>query len=206
MGRPQQPFTVGLTGGIGAGKTTVSHLFEEMGIEVIDTDMIAREIVLPGSPVLDSIEQEFSPRLLRADGSLDRTALRRIVFNDAAKRRRLESITHPAIRDASLRRLSQVASPYAILVVPLLFETGFDRLVNRVLVIDALESEQIERVMRRDGSDLELIQRMIGSQMSRRDRLARADDILNNQNNASDLAQQTNKLHRAYLKMAASEP
>lgn len=200
------PYVVGLTGGIGAGKSTVSDRFADLGIEIVDTDLIARQVVAPGSAVLESIAAEFGRHLLTADGALDRKALRSLVFDDDSLRNRLEAITHPAIRQRAMEAVEAARSPYVMLVVPLLLETGFDELVSRVLVVDARESEQLERLMARDGTPSDLAQRMINSQMPRNERLRRAHDIIDNTDNGPDLDRQIGHLHVIYGKLAGHKP
>src|SRR5690606_20981910 len=165
--------TIGLTGGIASGKSTVAELFAALGVPVIDTDVIAREVVEPGEPGLAAIRDAFGAEVLTPDGRLDRRRLREIVFADAAKRRRLESILHPLIRERTLARLAAVRNaPYAIVVVPLLVETDFGKLVDRVLVVDVPVDAQLERLASRDGIDRAAAEAMVAAQASRETRLA----------------------------------
>lgn len=173
---------IGLTGGIASGKSTVSRIFETLGAPVLDTDMIAREIVAPGAPALATIFRVFGADLRRADGSLDRSALRRRVFADASQRRRLEAITHPAIDAVMQQQLAALpdATPYVLLVIPLLLEAGWRNRVDRVLLVDCPETLQIERLMARDGIDAEAAWRMLRNQATREARRQVADDLIEN--------------------------
>ncbi len=170
---------IGLTGGIGSGKSTVADLFAGLGAGVIDTDRLARELTEPGTATLARIGAAIDG-VLNPDGSLDRAALRGRVFADPAVKARLESILHPPIRTLMLERAASLQAPYAVLVVPLLFETGQESLMDRVLVVDCAESVQVERVMRRNGLPEAEVARIIASQVPRAERLARAHDVIDN--------------------------
>jgi dephospho-CoA kinase len=195
---------IGLTGGIGSGKSTVADLFARLGAGVVDTDLLARELTEPGTPVLARIAAEFGTEILSPDASLNRSRLRKRVFADPAARARLESLLHPPIRELMLERAAALPSPYAILVIPLLLETGQDALVDRVLVVDCPESVQVERVHRRSGLPEDEIARIMGSQIPRAERLSRADDVIDNQGDPDALPPQVERLHRAYLALAES--
>jgi dephospho-CoA kinase len=195
--------SVGLTGGIASGKTTVASMFAALGAGIVDTDLIARELVEPSEPGLAAIVAEFGPSILLEDGALDRAALRRIVFRDAERRRALEAILHPRIRARALERLELLDTPYAIVVVPLLLETGFDELVERILVVDCPEQLQLERLCRRDGVDLHDARAMLEAQIDRQTRLARADDIVDNSGTSASTRAQVEALHARYLQLAA---
>lgn len=195
---------VALTGGIGSGKSTVSERFAQLGVPVIDADLIARELTEPKSPALDRISDVFGHSVLAADGRLDRAALRRIVFADPKARKRLEEILHPPIRRRMKDRLAVIDAPYAVLVIPLLFETKQTDLADRVLVIDAPEALQIERVRARSALDIEEIRRILASQIERRDRLERADDVLDNSGDLESLQAQVDGLHHRYLALSAA--
>lgn len=197
-------FVVALTGGIGSGKTTVADQLAELGAGVIDTDQLSRELTATGSPSLDRIAVEFGPGILQPDGSLDRAALRQQVFQDASARTRLEAILHPRIKRRMLERMAELDTPYAVLVVPLLFETGQETLADRILVVDVPESVQVERVSRRSGLSEGEIRRIIASQMSRQERVARADDLIDNAGGAAELDPQIRRLHDCYLNLAAN--
>ncbi len=198
--------TIALTGGIGSGKTTVSDRFAELGAGVIDTDLLSRELTAPPSPVLDRIAEVFGAKILDADGALERARLRQLVFQDHEARARLEAILHPAIKNLMLQRLAVLQTPYAILVIPLLFETGQQDLADRVLVVDVPEQVQIERVKRRNGLDEDEIRRILSSQVSRRERTAGADDRIDNSGDPAALEAQIQRLHARYLVMAAARP
>lgn len=195
--------TIGLTGGIASGKSTVAKLFEALGVPVIDTDAIAREVVEPGEPGLDAVRDAFGAEILTPDGRLDRRKLREIVFADEAKRRRLESILHPLIRQRTLARLAALRDvPYAIVVVPLLVETNFGALVDRVLVVDVPVEAQLERLTARDGIDRAAAEAMIAAQASREARLARADDVIDNSGDLAATREEVERLHRRYVEIA----
>lgn len=195
--------TIGLTGGIASGKSTVAELFAALGVPVIDTDVIAREVVEPGEPGLAAIRDAFGAEVLTPDGRLDRRRLREIVFADAAKRRRLESILHPLIRERTLARLAAVRNaPYAIVVVPLLVETDFGKLVDRVLVVDVPVDAQLERLASRDGIDRAAAEAMVAAQASRETRLAHADDVIDNAGDLAATRAQVERLHARYLELA----
>lgn len=193
---------IGLTGGIGSGKSTVAELFARRGVPVIDTDVIARELVAPGQPALAEIVHDFGNELLNAHGQLDRAQLRQRVFEDPAARRRLESILHPRIRAAVQERVAALDAPYCLIVVPLLVETKFDELVDRVLVVDLDEEVQRERVSRRDGVSIDAVGRIMAAQASRSVRLAQADDVISNNGNVDDLERAVDRLHAQYLALA----
>lgn len=193
---------VGLTGGIASGKTAVADMFAGLGIPVIDTDLIAREIVSPGSPALQEIAAAFGTGVLRADGSLDRTRLREIVFAEPALRRQLEAITHPRIGAAMEAQCGQANGPYQIVVVPLLIESGFDRRVDRVLVVDCPEDLQLSRLMTRDGVSEMQAKQLLAAQVGRAGRLARADDVVDNSGGLDATRQRVNELDARYRALA----
>jgi dephospho-CoA kinase len=193
---------VGLTGGIGSGKSTVAELLARRGVPVIDTDLIAREVVKPGEAALAEITREFGDAILDSRGGLDRAQLRRRVFDDAAARARLEAILHPRIRAAVLERLRTLHAPYCLIVVPLLVETGFGELIDRILVVDIDEARQLERASARDGASTEAIRRIVSTQATREDRLARADDVLINNGTLEELEHQVDHLHARYQALA----
>ena len=197
-------FTVVLTGGIGSGKTAVSSHFASLGVPVIDTDLIARELVEPGQPALARIAEAFGPGFLAADGRLDRARMRRAIFSDPALKRRLESILHPLIGAEVLRRVNAQTSPYCILVIPLYAESAAYAWVDRVLVVDVSEQTQIARVMKRDGIDRAEAVSILRSQADRQGRVSLADDVLDNSGDMARLREQVEKLHHEYLEMAKS--
>ncbi len=197
-------FVVGLTGGIGSGKSTVADRFAARGVPVIDTDVIARELAAPGGAALPDIQARFGAAVMQADGTLDRTALRRIVFADGAARRQLEAILHPRIRQHVGQRLAELSAPYALVVIPLLVETGAYRdVLNRVLVVDCQESLQVERVMARNGLSQAEAEAILAAQAGRAERLAAADDVIVNVESATTLDAEVAHLHRRYLALAA---
>lgn len=193
---------VGVTGGVGSGKSAVMESFQKRDIAAEDADHMARVVVAPGEPALDAIAKHFGPDILTPEGALDRPKLRQIIFSDSDAKQWLEELLHPLINDELERRLAAAESPYALLVSPLLFETGQSRLVDRVLVIDVPESVQLERASWRDDVDVEQIQRIIDSQMSREERLKRADDVLDNRGDLVAMEEEVERLHKRYLELA----
>lgn len=194
---------IGLTGGIGSGKTVASDYLADKGIDVVDADRVAREIVATGEPALDAIRRHFGEAVILPDGTLDRPALRARVFADPQQRAALEAITHPAIRERILQHLQAGSSPYILLVSPLLFETGQASFCQRTLVIDVDEATQRTRASSRDGVSAAQIDSIIAAQLPREERLKRADDIVVNHGVREDLYLQLDDLHRRYLDMAA---
>lgn len=200
-------FTVGLTGGVGSGKSTVAGLFAALGVPVIDTDDIARRLTAPAGEALADIREAFGGALIQADGGLDRAAMRRLVFADADARRRLEAILHPRIRAAVLQALAVLDAPYAVLVVPLLVETGaYGDVIDRVLVVDCPEPLQIERVMARSGLTRDEAAAILAAQATRAERLAAADDVIDNRGSPDALRAVVAALHARYLALAAAAP
>jgi dephospho-CoA kinase len=200
------PLRVGLTGGIASGKTTVSRLFEALGVPVIDTDVLAREVVAPGQPALAQIAERFGKQVIAQDGSLDRAALRSIVFVDPAARTELEQITHPAIRALLEERSRQHRSAaYQILVIPLLVETARRTPVDRVLVVDCSEDMQIRRLQARDGSTVEQARQILAAQVSRESRLAAADDVIVNDGDIAALRDRVAELHAKYTDLSTHQ-
>lgn len=198
-------YIVGVTGGIGSGKSTVADLFAEQGITVVDADVVARELVAVGEPALAAIRAYFGPDVIAEDGSLNRGALRQRVFEHTAERQWLEALLHPQIRARMLTACQRADSAYCLLVVPLLIENRLTDLCDRVLVVDAQPKVQIARTMRRDQTDAALVSAIMATQASREQRLAVADDVIDN--SASDLVQlknQVRQLHEQYLALARS--
>lgn len=193
------PYIVGLTGGIGSGKSAASQWFEHQNINVVDADVVAREVVQPGQPALEKIAQHFGDWVLQADGQLDRRALRDYIFQHPEARQQLEAITHPIIRQSILSQLQQAQSAYVILVSPLLFETGQDRMTHRNLLVDVSEATQLKRASQRDAQSTEQIQKIIATQMPRSEKLKRADDVVHNEGTLDELYQQLMRLHTDYL-------
>jgi dephospho-CoA kinase len=197
------PYTVGLTGGIGCGKTVVAGLFANRGIAIIDSDEIAHELTQRGGAAIGPIREAFGKLAIGADGTLDRPRMRVLVFGDPAERRKLEAILHPLIWRESARRVGQATSPYAVLVVPLLIEGGIDRSrYDRVLVVDCLENQQIERVMQRSGLGEEEVRAILATQATRAERLDLADDVIDNSGPPEALGPQVSRLHEQYLTLA----
>ena len=201
-------FIVGLTGGIGSGKSTIAQHFVELGITCIDADLTAREVVQPGEPALDAISQYFGETILQADGSLDRRKLREEIFANSSARKWLNELLHPLIRQRMLQQCQQANSPYCILMVPLLFENNLQSLVQRTLVIDVDEATQIRRTMRRDNTTEEQVKAIIAAQCPRQQRLALADDVIQNGDDvtATQRQQAVYALHQRYLQLAAQHP
>ncbi len=194
---------IGLTGGIGSGKTTASHHFEQLGVPIIDTDLIARELVAPGQPCLRKIEAEFGSELIQADGTLDRLGLRALVFQSDEPRKRLEAILHPAIRQVVQQRIQALDGPYCIIVIPLLLERGWEPIVDRVCVVDVPPELQIQRASFRDAADRQNIAAIMRSQVDRATRLKAADDVIDNSNSIDNIASQIAALHKKYLALGA---
>jgi dephospho-CoA kinase len=197
-------FRVGLTGGIATGKSTVAAMFADLGVPVIDSDQIAREIVQPGQPALADIVTAFGPEVLDARGQLDRRRLRALVFADDALRERLETILHPRVRAAMLEATERIGGPYQLLVVPLLVEVGFQNQVDRVLVVDCPAELQSRRLTARDGETGETAELMIRAQADRQDRLREADDTITTIGDLATTRQQVEALHNTYSELAAS--
>ncbi len=195
-------FRVALTGGIASGKTAVANLFATHAVPVIDTDVIAREVVEPGQPALAAVIDAFGTQVLAEDGRLDRPRLREQIFGDADARRRLEAILHPAIRAEMERKSRAAGGPYQVLVIPLLVEGGRRDHVDRVLVVDVPEATQIERLVRRDGVTREQAEGALRAQASREARLAFADDVIENTGDLAELGGRVALLHEKYLKLA----
>ncbi|MBM7071134.1 dephospho-CoA kinase [Shewanella sp. 202IG2-18] len=192
-------FVVGLTGGIGSGKTTVANLFAAQGIELVDADIVAREVVAIGSEGLNEIAAHFGESILLENGELNRASLREKVFSNEDQRQWLNQCLHPKIRSRMLQLINSSSSEYTVLVVPLLFENGLDKLVNRTLVVDISNELQIKRTSKRDAVSKAQIQSIIDSQMSRKDKLSKANDVICNQGEITDLEQAVIALHEKYL-------
>lgn len=196
----RSPSVVGLTGGIGSGKSTVAGLFQALGVHCVDADDVAREVVEPGTEALARISDHFGASILAGNGALDRAALRTIVFNDPAEREWLESLLHPVIRKELVRQLHprNYGLPYVLLVSPLLLETDQHNLVERIIVVDVPVEVQIERTMARDDNPEDQVERIIAAQMPRDQRLQRADDVINNNLPLEQVKQQVANLHERY--------
>lgn len=197
---------VGLTGGIGSGKSVVAELFVRRGIAVVDTDAIAHELTAAGGGAIEAIRDSFGSDFITQEGTLDRARMRALVFGDPQSKRRLERILHPRIRAESAARIAAADSPYAILVVPLLVEAGADRTrYQRVVVVDCDEDTQIERVMRRSHLSDDEVRRIMASQVGRQERLDAADDVVDNSKGLDALEPQVEALHRHYLALAQEQ-
>lgn len=192
-------YVVGLTGGIGSGKSVATAEFEKLGITIVDADVVARQVVMPGTPCLQAIEKHFGSRLLTESGELNRKALRQRIFSNPEEKDWLNKLLHPAIREEILTQLKQAQSPYVILSAPLLLENGLEKYCQRVLVVDVPESTQIERTIQRDESPKEEIEAIMKSQLNRNKRLQKADDILSNDGSIEELRRLVVKLHKRYL-------
>lgn len=199
-----RPYCVGLTGGVGSGKSLAARYFALLGAEVIDTDLIARQLTGPSGVAMAAIVEAFGAAMRCPDDSLDRARMRDLVFSEPAARRRLEAILHPLILEAVERKLRAANGRYVVLVVPLLVESGaYGSLVERVLVVDCSEVQQVERAVARDRVTTALVRSIMASQASRSQRLAAADDIIDNQGSKADLQQQVEILHRKYEELAS---
>ena len=195
------PPRIGLTGGIASGKSTVAGMFAEVGATVIDTDIIAREVVMPGQPALAEIREAFGESVINRDGTLDRAAVRQVVFSDDRARKRLESVLHPRIGDETRRQAALAGGDYQLIVVPLLVESSLKSFVDRILVVDCDENTQISRLLARDAESEEQARRMLAAQTSRAERLAIADDVIRNGGSLDETKRQVEALHRRYLEL-----
>ncbi len=201
----ERPFIIGITGGIGSGKSTVERRFAALGVDIVDTDRIAHELSGPGGAAIEPIRAEFGDAVITADGALDRDAMRALVFADDSARGRLEAILHPLIGAQSRARIAVASGPYTMLVVPLLVEKGnWKGRVDRVLVVDCPRETQIARVMARNGFERAQVEAILSAQASREERLAVADDVIDNGGEESSLDPAVDELHRRYLEMAAA--
>ncbi|MEK7206931.1 MAG: dephospho-CoA kinase [Pseudomonadota bacterium] len=196
---------VGVTGGIGSGKSTVASLFAEQGVPIIDTDVIAHALIEPGLPAYSAIVKAFGQSVLSAAKQIDREKLRGIVFEKTGERRKLEAILHPGIRDEVRKQLGGIDKPYCLVVVPLLIESGFTDLVDRILVVDADEKTQIERTKARSRMSEPGIRTILAAQANRDDRLRQADDVIVNNTDIEHLRQEVTRLHEYYLKLAVTK-
>ena len=190
---------IGLTGGIASGKSEVSRLFEKLGASIIDTDLISRQLVEPGEPALQEIVAAFGDSILNTDGTLNRKQLGKQIFNSETERRQLEDILHPRIRDEVNRQLQRIDAPYVIVVIPLLLETRYPIAVDRILVVDASQELQQQRLMQRNGISKSDADKMMRAQTTNAQRLAVADDVISNQGSLHDLQTEVQRLHQFYL-------
>jgi len=193
---------IGLTGGIASGKTTVANLFEqEFGIEIVDADVVARQVVEPGSAGLEQITQHFGPEVIEADGTLNRARLREIIFADPSQKEWLNNLLHPMIREQMLQQLETVQSDYALLVIPLMVENNLQSLADKVVVVDVDPETQIQRTIERDQVDQQQAEAIVASQASREQRLAIADYVIKNNTKNQKLLYQITELHKKFLEM-----
>ncbi|MGF1727892.1 dephospho-CoA kinase [Photobacterium nomapromontoriensis] len=194
---------IGLTGGIGSGKTTVANLFTlHYQIDIIDADIVARQVVAPGSAGLQAIEKKLGADILLTDGTLNRSKLRDAIFNDQALKSWLNTLLHPMIREKMQADIALATSPYCLLVIPLMVENNLQSMADRLLVVDVDEAVQIARTQQRDGVDAEQVKKILASQASRQERLAAADDVISNNGNGDTLSDQVAKLHQQYLALS----
>jgi len=199
------PWTLGLTGGIGSGKSAAAQHFIDLGVHVIDADHAARWVVEPGRPALEQIARHFGNSVLQADGQLDRAALRKLIFEVPEQRRWLEALLHPLIAEEIVSHLARAQSPYAILVSPLLIESGQSRMTQRILVIDVPQQLQIERTLQRDQISEQQVQAILQAQASREERLRHADDVLVNDRDQAWLRSEVERLHHFYLTLRGGQ-
>ncbi|GKX60469.1 dephospho-CoA kinase [Leminorella grimontii] len=195
-------YIVALTGGIGSGKSTVSDAFARLGVPVVDADVIARQVVEPGTEALERIRAHFGPSAFLTDGSLNRKRLREVIFAQPEEKSWLNALLHPLIQKETRRQLAAVTAPYALWVVPLLIENGLCDRANRVLVVDVSENVQLQRLLARDGGGRQQAEQILASQASRAQRLACADDVILNDDSPEALGPQVERLHRRYLTLA----
>jgi dephospho-CoA kinase len=197
-----RPYIVGLTGGIGSGKSSACALFAELGVEIVDADHVSRSVVAPGSPALQQLREQFGDAVVTRDGSLDRAWLRSRIFSDAAVRQQVEALLHPLIRSAMLEQIQRSRSAWLILAAPLLLENNAYDFVDRVLVIDADESIQVARTRKRDHASDDEVRRIMQVQLPRGERLARADDVISNNGDTASLRRQVQEYSTLYQKLA----
>ena len=198
----RQALRIGLTGGIASGKSTVANMFAELGVPIIDTDVIAREVVEPGQPALDEIRARFGNEVFDADGQLDRNAMRKRIFSDGDARLQLEAILHPRIGEETRRRASTATGPYQVIVVPLLVGSPLAQFVDRVVVVDCDEELQVQRLLARDAETVEQARRILSAQASRQARLAIADDVISNDRALDETRRQVRELDRTFRDLA----
>jgi dephospho-CoA kinase len=198
-------FVVGVSGGIGSGKTTVTNIFSSLGVEVVDADVIAREVVSVGTPGLNAIVKKFGQQIVSESGELNRSSLRQLVFSQPELKEWLNRLLHPLIREQMQQQTQSAKSVYCILSVPLLVENNLIKSVDRVLIVDVSEATQLQRTIRRDNSNEQQISAIMRAQASREQRLAVADDVVLNEGSPIELLEKVTELHQFYLKLAASK-
>jgi len=192
---------IGLTGGIGSGKSVASDKFASLGITVVDADVASRTVVEPGKPALQEIESHFGSEIITEDGQLDRAKLREIIASDAKERKWLESVLHPRIAEQVAKEISESTSPYTLFVAPLLLETNSQEMCARVVVVDVPNDVQVERTAKRDKVPIDQVEQMVSAQMEREKRLEKADDVLLNTGTIEELEKKVEQLHKKYLQM-----
>ncbi len=197
-----KPYRVALTGGIASGKSVVADMFADLGVPIVDTDLIAREVVAPGQPALEEIRQRFGDSMVTADGHLDRGAMRKRVFSDERARADLEALLHPRIAKETIRQANAADGPYQVIVVPLLVGSKLRDIVDRVLVVDCSEETQIRRLLARDLESEEQARRILAAQSSRDERLAIADDVISNEGSLQEAREKVRSLDRKYRRIA----
>ena len=197
-----KPLRIGLTGGIASGKSTVAELFADLGVAVIDTDLIAREVVQPGQPALIEIRNFFGDSVFNDDGTLNRSALRQQIFSNDAARAQLEAILHPLIQEETIQRINAASGSYVVIVVPLLADSPLREHIDRVLVVDCDEVTQIERLLARDTETEDQARRILAAQASREQRLAIADDLIHNNSTIEAISTQVSAIHDSYIALA----
>ncbi|MBS6031910.1 MAG: dephospho-CoA kinase [Pantoea sp.] len=200
-----RPYTIALTGGIGSGKSSIARQFAALGVDIIDADLIAREVVEPGTPALQAIEARYGAAILTEQGTLDRARLREIIFQTPEEKSWLNALLHPLINARTQQLIATTSSPYVLWVVPLLVENQLQHQADRVLVIDVDEATQIARTQQRDQLSLAQVQRILAAQATRQQRLACADDIIDNSGEPEDALPQVAELHQRYLRLAATK-
>lgn len=201
--RIKKLYRIGITGGIACGKSTVSSYFKKYDISIIDTDLIAREMVKKGQPALEEIKREFGNIVFDSNGCLDRKVMRSIIFSDENARKKLEKILHPKIKKETISQADKAQNAYQIIIIPLLTQSGLKEFVNRILVIDCSEKTQIKRLMKRDNESIEKAKSIIMAQDDRRNRLKIADDIISNEEEEISLEKKVANLHRLYIRLAS---
>jgi len=199
-------YIVALTGGIGSGKSTVANAFAARGVAIVDADIIAREVVQPGAPALEILAQRFGKQIIHSDGSLNRPLLREKIFNNGEDKQWVNNLIHPLVHARTLQLFSETSAPYILWVVPLLVENGLQCKADRVVVVDVTPEIQLSRTVKRDSVSLEQAQKIISAQVSRSQRLAYADDIIDNNGAPDTIESRVEALHNCYLKLAASVP
>ncbi len=201
--RIKKLYRIGITGGIACGKSTVSSYFKKYDISIIDTDLIAREMVKKGQPALEEIKREFGNIVFDSNGCLDRKVMRSIIFSDENARKKLEKILHPKIKKETISQADKAQNAYQIIIIPLLTQSGLKEFVNRILVIDCSEKTQIKRLMKRDNESIEKAKSIIMAQDDRKNRLKIADDIISNEEEEISLEKKVANLHRLYIRLAS---